>query len=254
MGIEELFDGSTEEVAAPTPEAPVEATPAPEVVEQPALEVAPEPEAPAVPEVKEDERSIPLPTFLDMRDRAKAAERRAQELEAQHAPRPAPVEMPDPVDDPHGFAAWQNGQVQEALIAERFNMSDMMAKQVHGAEVVKTAAEWATERARTDPAFRMSYMQQPHPLDWIVREHKRSGLISEIGDNVDDWFAREAAKRGFQPSVPNAAATPVVAAQAQPAPLVPSPPRSLASEPGKGGGVKEVPTGPMAALEAVFQR
>jgi hypothetical protein len=253
MGIEELFDGSMEP-EAPAVEAPVEATPAPEAVEQPAPEPAPEPEAPAEP-AKEDERNIPLPTFLDMRDRAKAAERRAAELEAQNAPRPTPPEMPDPIDDPQGFADWQTGQVQQALVNQRFEMSDLMAKQQHGEEVVKTAAEWATERAKTDPAFRQAYMQQPHPLDWIVREHKRNGLLTEIGDNVDDWFTREAAKRGYAAvPAPNAAATGVVAAQAQPAPSVPSPPRSLAAEPGKGGGVKEVPTGPMAALEAVFQR
>lgn len=255
MGIEELFDGSMDEPEAPAVETPVEAPPAPEVVEQPAPEPTPEPEVPAAPEAKEDERNIPLPTFLDMRDRAKAAERRAAELEAQHAPRPTPPEMPDPIDDPQGFADWQQGQVQQALVTERFNWSDLMAKREHGEDAVKTAAEWATERAKSDPSFHQAYMQQPHPLDWIVREHKRNGLLTDIGDNVDDWFAREAAKRGYAAvPAPNAAAAPVVAAQAQPAPSAPSPPRSLASEPGKGDGVKEVATGPMSALEAVFQR
>ena len=261
MGIDALFDGSMEATAIEPPITP--ADPAPVIETPPANDPPQGDPAPVVPvdlapvaepEIKEDERNIPLPTFLDMRDRAKAAERRAAELEAQNAPKPTPAEMPDPIDDPRGFADWQQGQFQQAIIAERFAISDTIAKQQYGAETVETAAKWAMERAATDPSFKMAYMQQQHPLDWIVREHKRSGLISEIGDNVDDWFAKEAAKRGYAAtSAPNAAPTPVVAAQAQPVSQAPSPPRSLASEPGKGGGVKDVPTGPMSALESVFR-
>jgi len=256
MGIDALSDMTFEpEAEAPQPEPQVEAPAAPEVVEQPAPEPAPEPEAPAAPAQPSDDKSIPLNIALNWRDEAKELKRWKAEREAQEASRQAPADMPDPIDDPQGFADWQQGQVQQALITERFNWSDTMAKQQHGEDAVKAAAEWAMDRANTDPAFRQAYMQQPHPLDWIVREHKRNGLLTEIGDNVDDWFTREAAKRGYAAvPAPNAAPAQVVAAQAQPAPVVPSPPRSLASEPGKGGGVKEAATGPMAALEAVFTR
>lgn len=248
MDIEALFENAPQaEAPMPEPEPVIE--PTPEVV---AEEAAPEPTPEPTPEPQEEARHVPLATFLDKRDEARELKRRVAELEAQTA-KPAPADMPDPIDDPQGFAGWQQEQVQQALVAQRFEISDLMAKQAHGEETVKAAADWAMERAKSDPSFKMAYMQQPHPLDWIVREHKRVGLITEIGDNVDDWFAREAAKRGYAQSAPNAAAAPAVAAQAQPAPAVPTPPRSLASAPGKGGGT-EVATGPMAALGAVFTR
>lgn len=251
MGIEALFDGSLEaEAQAPTPETPVEVTPAPEIVEPPVPEPAPEPATPVEPEAA---KHVPLATFLDVRDEAKELKRWKTEREARDAA-PPPADMPDPVDDPQGFAAWNDTRMEQRLVAERFNISDIMARQTYGEDVVKTAAEWATEKAKAEPGWHQTMMQQPHPLDWIVREHKRNGLMTEIGDNVDDWFTREAAKRGYQPgTLPIAAVAPVAAAQAQPVAAAPTPPRSLVSEPGKGGGVKDVPTGPMAALETVFR-
>lgn len=248
MGIEALFDGSAEAIE-PTPEPIVEAVTEPEIVEPVAPEPQPEPETAAEPEVKEDPRSIPLPTFLDMRDRAKAAERRAEELEAKVSA-PAPVDMPDPIDDPQGFVAWQQGQFQQALVAERFNWSDTAARQVHGDETVKAAAEWAFEKAKADPAFGQTYMQQQHPLDWIVREHKRNGLITEIGDNVDDWFTREAAKRGYQAASAPLAATPQPVVTPQPAVKPAVPPRSIASD----AQAPAVAGEPAADFMAIFQR
>jgi hypothetical protein len=228
MDIEALFNPKEPiEAQAPVIEPPVE-TPVPVTEAHPAPEIAPEP-TPAPEPAPEKDKSVPLPTFLDMRDRAKEAERRAAELEARNAPQTPPQQMPDPVDDPQGFAAWNDARTQDALTAQRFEMSDLMAKQQYGEEVVKTAADWAMERASTDPVFKAAYMRQPHPLDWIVREHKRSGLLNDIGDNVDDWFVREAAKRGYQPTAPELAPAPAVAATPTAAkPAVP--PRSIASD------------------------
>jgi hypothetical protein len=211
------------------PEPVVEPEPAPEPEpETPEPEPAPEPSPEPQPEEPEA-RHVPLSVFLDARDREKELKRRVAELEAQSAPQAPPEDMPDPIDDPRGFAAWQTQQVEQRIVAERFTMSDIMAKQVHGEEAVKTAAEWAFEKAKADPAFHLAYMRQPHPLDWIVREHKRQGLVSEIGDNVDDWFAREAAKRGYVQGAPVAAApAPAVVTPQQAA--RPAPPRSIASD------------------------
>lgn len=221
----ELFGGKEPmEQEAPAPEvAPVE-PPAPEPEAPPAPEPTPEPPV----EAPREDKSVPLSALLDERDRRKAAEAKAAEFEARHSA-PAPVDMPDPIDDPRGFADWQQGQVQQALVSQRFEMSDLMAKQQYGEETVKTAAEWAMDKAKADPLFAQAYMQQPHPIDWIVREHKRSALVNDIGDNVDDWFAREAEKRGYAPTAPNPAPAP--AAVASPPAAKPAvPPRSIASD------------------------
>ncbi|MFC0304400.1 hypothetical protein ACFSTI_29320 [Rhizorhabdus histidinilytica] len=245
MGIEELFGGNQDNAEIPAEPAP---TVEPEPVIEAPVDAAIE-QPPVVAEPEPQPHMVPLNVLHEVRDELKETKRRLQEMEQQR--QAAPIDSPDPYDDPHGFAAHQNAQVQQALINQRFQTSDLIARQQHGAETVEAAAAWATERAQRDPGFAQSYMQQPHPIDWIVQQHKRDGLLNEIGDNVDDWFTREAAKRGYAPAAPIAPALPV--AQQQPAPVQPTPPRSLASAPSKGGTIKDVPTGPMASLGAVFQ-
>lgn len=249
MGIEDIFNGSLDTEPEPqAPEAeqpPVESEAAPE----PAAEAPqPEPEQPQ-PAPQEEQRHVPLATFLDQRDELKRWKQEAEQLRQQQQQGQQPVDVPDPLDDPQGFAAHQNEQIQKALIDQRFQTSDLIARQQHGDETVEAAGQWATERARNDPAFAMSYMRQPHPIDWIVQQHRKEQLLSDIGGNVDDWFTREAAKRGYVAAPAMSAAPAAEQQQGQPAP----PPRSLASAPGSGG-IRDVPTGPLSALGSVFSR
>jgi hypothetical protein len=110
-------------------------------------------------------------------------------------------------------------------------MSDVMARQAYGAETVESAAEWAsTKPTKTPPSAHHGHRRQnnPHPIDWIVQQHKRDALLSDIGDSPDAWFEREAAKRGYA-----ALSAPVVAAQAapmNPAPKPQAPPKSIAGD------------------------
>lgn len=216
----------------PMEEAPVadEIVQPEEVTEQPAPEPQPEPEPAPEPEpqpepVKEDPRTIPLATALQWRDEAKELKRWKEQQEAQQRQTTA---APDPFDDPAGFAAYQDQKVEQRMMQERFALSDTVARQQHGAETVETAVQWAQERAQQDPMFAGSYMRQQHPIDWIVQQHKRDALLSDIGDNPDDWFTREAAKRGYAPQSAPVAAP--VAAVAQSVAKPPAPPRSIASE------------------------
>lgn len=250
MGLGELIDqqpAETPEVVPEVtpeiiPEAAAETPEASEVVEAPEVTAAP-----AVQEVKED-KSVPLPTFLDMRDRAIAAERRAQELDK---PREAP-KMPDPIDDPTGHAEFLETRLQSALVAERFESSNEAAREKYGAETVDTAVDWALAKAQADPTFAAQYMRERRPVDWIVRQHQRDGLLSLIGDkSLDDFVKEYVAQNGEKLGLNATVAAPAVA-ETQQAPA--TPPRSLASTPSKGGAVKDVPIHGNAALEAVFTR
>lgn len=250
MGIGEVVDGKVEETpvveAAPIVEAPaVEAAP---VVEAPAAETPPVAAAPAVEEVK-DGQHVPLPTFLDMRDRAIAAEKREAAREAERQQQP-PAKAPDPYDDPKGYDAHIQGQIDGALQQQKLDTSWHLAVRDHGQEATEQARNWAVEKAKTDPLFRQqldtAVRVQALPLDWIVRQHKRDGLLSQIGDDPDAWVRTRAAELGLNaPPI-----TPVI--ETQQAPI--TPPRSIAATSSKNGGVADVPLGPMAALEAVFTR
>jgi hypothetical protein len=213
------LDAPAEVPAEPQVEAQPE--PAAESAPEPAAEPAPEPEAP-----KDEQRTIPLATALNWRDEAKEYRRRVEQYEAQQRQAPA---RPDPFDDPEGFAAHQQALVQQAIVQDRFERSNEDAVEKFGEDKVKAAVDWAASRAQQNPSFAAEYMSKTRPIQWIVQQHQRDAMLSEIGDNPDDYFAREAAKRGYVlPSAPVEAAP--VAAVVQPAVKPAPPPRSIASE------------------------
>jgi len=214
-------------IAEPLDAAPVETvveepvTPEPEPASEPAPESAPE--AP-----KDEPRTIPLATFLDKRDEARELKRRLEAYEAREREQQQRPEI-DPFDDPQGYAAQLEQRIEAGRVQERFAISDRFARKEHGAETVDAAVQWAQQRAQADPTFAQGYMREADPVDWIVQQHKRDALLSDIGGNVDDWFAREAAKRGYAAMSAPVDAAPV-AAVVQPAVKSAPPPRSIASE------------------------
>lgn len=238
------------------PSEPAEEAAAPEVIQEQEVTAQMEPESKApepVPQVEKSDRgNVSLDAFLNMRDKAREAERRATELEARQKQQ---AEVPDPYDDPQAFGQYQSQQIHAALQKQKMDISWELATEKHGLEPVTAAKDWALEKAQTDPVFHAkletAMNTQVLPIDWIVREHKKDGLLSDIGDNVDDWFTREAAKRGYvsQTSAPVAAPVPVVAAP----PAAPKPakvPQSLATQGSGPSDVGHVPSGPLVGLEA----
>jgi hypothetical protein len=249
--LDEIFPGDQEEQAEPAPEVVAEEV-AQEAIAEP--ETVEQPQEPVETAAQEAEaRQVPLNVVLDERDKRKAAEADRDRYKRQweeSQQRQAPQDVPDPYDDPKGFAAYQEQRVQEAVTQQRFQMSELMAKQQHGEETVNAASTWALEKAQSDPTFAAAYHRQAHPIDWIVQQHKRDAMLSDIGDNVDDWFTREAAKRGYAPASVEAAA-PAVAQTQQASPPV-KVPRSLATQGSGDTDVRQVATGPLAGVDAIF--
>ena len=242
--LDEMLAGQTEaETPAPVEEAPVQEETPQENVE--AVQPAPNPE----PQEQRGGGFVPIDAMLSEREKRQAAERELETLR-QTQQKPA-TDVPDPFDDPQGYAAYNREQIEQQTTALRFQFSDQFARQVHGAEAVDAAAAWAQEKAKANPAFAMSYMREQNPIDWIVREHKRDALLSDIGDNVDGWFTREAAKRGYAMQSASTQAAPVVVA-ATPAPKPAMPPRSIASDatPTRDAASEN----PMASMDAIFNR
>lgn len=209
-------------VVEPTPEPVIEQAPEP----APAPEPQPEPVATPEPAPAQD-HTVPLAKFLDQRDELKALKAWKAEQEA----RQQPATRPDPFDDPEGYAAHTEELLDRRLSEQRFQISDLMARKEHGAEVVEKAVPWALERAQKDPVFAAAYMRDPNPIDWIVRQHKRDSIVSLLPDDVsslDELFEREAAKRGW--SAPSAAQPIPAAAMTQQAPKPAAPPPSIARD------------------------
>lgn len=238
--------------AEPLEAAPVEAPASPQP-ETPPVEAQPIAAPESAPELQRDEggRYAPVAALVDERVKRQEAERRANELERQLAERAQqPSALPDPLDDPEGFAAHQNQQFQQALTQQRFQMSDVMARQAHGVETVDTASEWAMERAKTDPVFAAQYMRQAHPIDWIVQQHKRDADLSDYSTDPIA-FARRILENAGQQIAPVAAAP--IAVPVAMAPPVAAPPRSIASQPAAGAAPQTAPIGATAAVDSLFK-
>lgn len=237
------------EATTPPAEAPKEPETAPQEPKQPETP----PESPAEPPKDElkpaaaDEHTVPLAKFLDQRDELKELRRFKAEQEAKAA---KPAKIPDPVDDPEGYAQFADRQVEAKVTNLKFEMSDQMARQAHGVEAVEKATEWALDRAQKDPVFAAQYMREAHPIDWIVRQHKRDGLVSQLGDDPDEFVRRRAAELGL---IAPPAGEDTKPATVTPAEKPAAPTKSLIDQP-SGGGVTSVPLGPLAGIDAVFPR
>jgi hypothetical protein len=232
------------EVTSPPAEEPKEPEKAPEEPKAPA-EAPQEPEPKPSEAAERPEHTVPLPKYLDTRDENKELKRRLAELEAKER---KPDKIPDPVDDPDGFARYADRVADSKVTNLKFEMSDQMARTAHGAEVVEKATDWALERAQQDPVFAAQYMREAHPIDWIVRQHKRDGLVSQLGDDPDAYVRRRAAELGL--TAPPAGEVPKPATE-PPAEKPAAPTKSLIDQP-SGGGIVTVPIGPTAGIDATF--
>lgn len=221
---------------APVVEPVVEAEPAPE----PEVKVQPEP----VEQPKDDTKQVPLGTMLDMRDKWKAAELRVAELEAAQVQRQP---IPDPLDDPEGYHAYFEQRARDVEINTRINTSRMIAIQQYGQEEVDSAAKWFLDKVKEDPTYEQRLITQPHPADWVVRQHKREALLGQIGDDPDEYVRRRAAELGL--TAPTTELPVVVPQQASTPVRVP---RSLASQGSADSDIRHTPTGPLAGADAVF--
>lgn len=184
-----------------------------------------------------------LAAVLDEREKRQKAEARLAALEAQ---RQQPQQyVPSVQDDPEAFAAFMFEQTGRAHTSARFDISETLATEKHGAETVKAAMDWGLQRSQENPAFAAEYLRQKNPIDWAVRQHKKDKLISEMGD--DDaaqkaFIERRARELGLLAPAPQAAPSVQAAPQpvAQPRPAAPS--LSLASAPSAGGPMTPVAT------------
>ncbi len=222
-----------EEPATPEP-TPQEPTPEPQAAEPEVLVL----ETPATPEQIEREERPPLAALLDERDKRKAAEAERDALRAQQR-QAAPVQMPDPFDDPEGFAAANEAKVNANLYQINLRYSERLAKVEHGAEAVEAAKDWGFQRCETDPYFNAKVAASDDPIGFVVAEYKREEIASKV--SLDD-FAQFQAWKAAQGQIEQGGQPPP---QKQP-PKIPSP--SLAAAPSAGG----ILTDPEPSEEEIF--
>lgn len=240
----------------------VEAAPAPAA---PDLEVAPlepasQPEAPVAPVEPQAQPEplapppghVPLTALLDTRDQLKEARARAAALEAQINP----PEVPDPFEDPEGYAQHQSAALQQQLKAQAFSNSKLIAESSPDAALIPEALAWAQQRAEQDPGFRHQSFNHHHPVGFAIQEFKRHKTMTLVGDDPDAFVRQRAAALGYV--LPNQDPNPAPAAQPAPAPTTPqrpvAPRPSLASTPAAGAHTAPKVRDGEATFDAMFSR
>lgn len=188
-------------------------------------------------------KSVPLATFLNMRDEAKAKEAEIAALQQQLAvsqkPASKPVGLPDPVEDPDGYAGYMQAiearleqmdrQNEETrMSAVNFNLE--MAEQRFGEEFKAAYAA-----AQANPQVASYVLRHPNPgaaLMECYRAQQRQQIAEEIpiGKSKEDWIREEYAK--LQPQSGTATT--------QPQPQIQAPPSLVGA---KGGSAPSIAQG-----------
>lgn len=168
--------------------------------------------------------SVPLSTFLELRDKLTEAERRLKDIEeatkrqqAQAEPvAPQPLTIPQD-DDP----------VELALFVQRRDISKRFAVLQHGQQLVDEAWQWGIERANRDPIFNLQVRQADDPAAFVVEQFQAQRTLSELTPEelaaFRQWKAQQAA--GGAPAAQPQTQPQPAGQPAQPA-SKPQPPRS----------------------------
>lgn len=250
----DLGDAPVIDTTAAAPPAPASEIAPPEAAPQPEAPVAPvEPQAqhePAAP----PPGHVPLTALLDTRDQLKEARARAAALEAQINP----PQVPDPFEDPEGYAEHQSFALQQQLKVQAFSNSKLIAESSPDAALIPEALAWAQQRADQDPGFRQQSFNHHHPVGFAIQEFKRHKTMTMVGDDPDAFVRQRAAALGYV--LPNQDPNPAPAPAAQPAPAPTTPQRpvaprpSLASTPAAGAHTAPKVRDGEATFDAMFSR
>lgn len=186
------------------------------------------------------DKMVPKKALDAARKKERETAERLQRLEAAEAARQAEAakaDIPDPIKEPVKHAQYIQRQQTMALINERLNTSETLAREKHGDEKVEAMMEWAKGRFDADVEFAKSIFSQPHPYGAAMKAYEEAEAAKTPTDHGDPEYAAflawKASQDGQNPETqtPAGGSTP---APAQPAPKPPLP-KSIAAAPSAGG-------------------
>lgn len=225
-------------VQEPEPQEPAQAEPA---AQEPA-------QAEAAPPAAAPEKTVPLTALEAERQQRQDWKSKALRLEGELAAYQRQQQAqqsqyePEPVDP---LAA-----VQNQVLNERFNMSEMIARRDY--QDLDEKFEIFQKAAQSNPALAAQLQRQQHPWDWMYKEAQKIQLMSEIGDNPASYReklkAELLAELGQQQAQAPASAPAAAAPAAAPAAQIP---QSLATARSAGARTAPAWSGP-SSLDSIL--
>jgi hypothetical protein len=226
---------------APTPEVVEvqEVVVEPVAAETQAVEVAePVVEDQAVQDHVTESQVVPRAALLAEREKRQAFEARIAQLEADANVGAANVGY-DPYAgvDPYALHAMQQVHVQ------RYKISELQAAQMHGADLVREAKQWAIDRVKADPLYDARVDRSDDPFTVIVEDFRREQILSQITPDIFKEFQAFRAAQAGQPL----SSQPAASVAASPKPAFTSL-KTVAT----AGGVKQTQVAPVVTDHEVF--
>jgi len=103
---------------------------------------------------------------------------------------PPPVRVPNPAEDPEGYAAFQDARFEQRLYNERLNISERLLRdKVDGADVDAKIALFKKE-AEANPALRAQLSNHPDPYRFAYEVGQRTAAMAEIGTDPAAYRAK----------------------------------------------------------------
>jgi hypothetical protein len=181
---------------------------------------------------------VPLKALHETRDQVQQLRAELDRLR-QPSPSQAP-QAPDIFEDPEGFVQYQNLQLQAATLNTTLNISEEMARNTVGQEVVNEAQAWGAQAFAANPSFYQHFLQQRNPYGFLVEQYKRASTYAKLGNDPSEIEAFVAWKQANK------------APQAQATSTTQTPPPSIASAT-SAGGAQHIATGPGVAFDNVIR-
>lgn len=210
------------------------------------------------------------PEYLDLRDQIRERDEKLKKLEREDEP----FVPPNPTEDPEGYEAYRDNQLQLTVLNERMNFSERFATEKHGKEFVDTVRGWVMKRFETEPDFQKKIYGDADPYGAAITAWNQDQVLQKVKPEelteFEQWKADKAAKKVAADAAEAAAKEAAKAGgggttvQSSPAsgspaatpkqPVVKKPlPTSIVEEPSAGGGPQAIPVGPGQAFDSIFK-
>lgn len=204
----------------------------------------------APPAAETEPPHVPIAALRDERTKRQALERQIAEMSAklaefqanpqpaaQAAPQPQPI--PNPAEDPQGY----HRAIEERVLNERLNISEMLARQAH--PDMDDALAIFQDEAKKSPALSQQIFAHQHPWEWVYQEAQRIKARREIGDDPAAYRAKLEAEIRAQLAAEQGSAKPAETPSTEPLPT------SLASVRGVGTRTSDASAAPPSLSEIV---
>lgn len=227
-------------VVDPKPAAPDPAQAAPQAQPQPVAEPRQDPQ-----------HTVPLPKYLDTYNELREVKAQNRELQQKLQAMEKPVPVPDPIQDPDGYAQHMKEMLTQDFTTQnnilRVQMSEQMVMSGPQGAEYPAARDAFKEAIQNDPYLRERVKSSQHPAQEILNWYRQHKLLNDIGTDPDAYVRRRYAElTAADPQNPGVVNPPPTI---KPAPQIPAP--SLTGAPA-GPSAGTSPVGPGQAFDTLF--